>query len=77
MKASIYFIVYLLILLHINTQGKPKKSAYDISKNDDEDMSAYKEQRGGILMKIVKPRDAKPMYINMSPIYDFRGYYII
>ena len=30
----------------------------------------------GIVMRVDRPEDAKPVYINMSPIYDFGNYII-
>jgi hypothetical protein len=30
-----------------------------------------------LVLRIDKPEDHKPTYINMSPVYDFRGGYLI
>ena len=30
----------------------------------------------GIIMRVEQPQDAKPVYFNMSPMYDFRNYLI-
>ena len=40
---------------------------------DDKDLKASGNSIG-IVMRVDRPEDAKPVYINMSPMYDFRNY---
>lgn len=54
------------------------------SKDPDDNITVTKENDmmimgmvKNLVMRIDKPEDEKPTYINMSPVYDFRGGYLI
>ena len=58
------------------------KAREDIESSSDKEMMPIKAMNidakdvKGVIMRVVKPKDAKPVYFNMSPLYDFRNYII-
>lgn len=52
-----------------------EKDPDEFKASDDSDLSASGSSIG-IVMRVDRPEDAKPVYINMSPIYDFRNHLI-
>ena len=56
------------------------KAREDIKASSDSDLKVSKNagtgagDAQGIIMRVFKPEDAKPVYFNMSPVYDYNVY---
>lgn len=82
MKVVLFLLLFLVSLSKKVTHKPHRKLATAVedpdklSANSDNDLMVMGMSKN-LVLRVDNPEDSKPTYINMSPLYDYRGGYLI